>query len=338
MAFVVFSPSALTRSKVRAINGRTLFIGFSTTVLFALIGAGVLGYKLGIERATVVAALSEAGFEVETSVDDEVDGELEAKPLIVVTTAAEAPDGRFVIDQIGELSGRLFRLESEAQTLAQRIGVIKKFEKRVKKAVPAKGTTDAAGSTGGPMIPPVGTRASGVSFSAPIEVSTPEAALAVLESELAKIDDLLTSADDAASRRKLAHMLFPSRTPVKAERRSSSYGDRYDPFTGRRAFHSGMDFSAPTGTIIVASAGGRVIQAGYHPEYGNKIAIDHGNGIVSRYAHASKLFVKKGDIVNPGQKIAAVGSTGRSTGPHLHFEILENKKFVNPAHYLARGS
>ncbi len=338
MAFVVFSPSALTRSKVRAINGRTLFIGFSTTVLFALIGAGVLGYKLGIERATVVAALSEAGFEVETGVDVELDGEVEAKPLIIVTTATEDPDDRFLIDQIGELSGRLFRLESEAQTLAQRIGVIKKFEKRVKKAVPEKGTPDAAGSIGGPMIAPVGKRASDVSFSVPIEVSTPEAALAVLESELVKIDDLLASADDAASRRKLAHMLFPSRTPVEAERRSSSYGDRYDPFTGRRAFHSGMDFSAPTGTKIVASAGGRVIQAGYHPEYGNKIAIDHGNGIVSRYAHASKLFVKKGDIVNPGQKIAAVGSTGRSTGPHLHFEILENKKFVNPAHYLARGS
>ena len=325
MAFVVLSPKALTQSKVRTINGRTLLLGGSAAMLLLLAGAGMLGYSLGVERVPVRIVDLMPGIEVELD------------PVIVASAPTGVSEGRHLIDRLGELSGRLFRLESEAQTLAQRIGVIKKYEKRLNKATPGGGVSDAAGSMGGPMIAPVGMRASGMTFEVPIELA-PEAALAALETELVKIDDLLGSVDNAASQRKLAHMLFPSRVPVDAERRSSSYGDRYDPFTKRRAFHSGLDFSAPTGTRIVASAGGVVTQAGYQGEYGNKVEIDHGNGLVSRYAHASKLFVKKGDVVNPGQKIAAVGSTGRSTGPHLHFEILENDKFVNPSHYLAGGS
>ena len=319
MAFVVLSPKALTHSKVRLINGRVLALSVSAAVLLSVAGAGMVGYHLGLERAS---AAPQIAFE----------------PLIDELAPIGASPDRFLIDRLGELSGRLFRLESEAQTLGQRIGVIKKYEKRLNKSVPAHDTNSTGDSVGGPMIAPVGTRASGVSFGAPIDLTAPDAALVAIEYELGRLDDLLSSVDEAASNRKLAHMLFPSREPVKADRRSSSFGDRYDPFTGRRAFHSGLDFSAPTGTKIVASAGGKVTIAGYHREYGNRVEIDHGNGLVSRYAHASKLFVKKGDIVNPGQKIAAVGSTGRSTGPHLHFEILENDKFVNPSHYLAGGA
>lgn len=322
MAFVFLSHKALTHSKVRTVHSRTLALGVSAVVLLSVAGAGVVGYHFGLERAQTAANVP--GFEVE--------------PLIADLMPADASAGSLLINRLGELSGRLFRLESEAQTLAQRIDVIKKYEKRLKKPTPSKDTKGAKDSVGGPMMAPVGARVSGASLGFPIDLSDPNAALVAIEYELGRLDDLLGSVDQAASDRKLAHMLFPSRDPVKAERRSSSFGDRYDPFTGRRAFHSGLDFSAPTGTKIVASAGGKVTLAGYHREYGNRVEIDHGNGLVSRYAHASKLFVKKGDIVNPGQKIAAVGSTGRSTGPHLHFEIIENGKFVNPSHYLAGGA
>jgi len=313
MAFVIHSAKALTQSKVRAIDGRTLIAGVSATLLLTLGGGIWIGY-----------GLAPAAPEVSASV------------LPVVVAAEEetsAPEERFLIDRLGELSGRLSRLESEAETLAERIGVINAFEQRLKKSVPGiKPAEVKNGSVGGPMMPPVGARLSHEPVSATED--TPETTIASIEQQLEALDSALESIDAAASRRKLSHMLFPSREPVREARRSSNFGNRYDPFTGRRAFHSGMDFPAPQGTPIYASAGGKVIMAGWHREYGNKIEIDHGNGLVSRYAHAYKMMVKEGDVVSPGQKIALVGTTGRSTGPHLHFEILENGQFVNPSHYL----
>ena len=310
MAVVIHSAKVLTQSKVRSINSRTFLLGAAAVMLLTLAGGVWLGY--GLARAP----------ETDTS---PVEVAEVVEPLIVVD---EAPEGRFLIDRLGELSGRLFRLESEAQTLAKRINVIDTFEKRLKKTIPGDKST-TTGSVGGPMIPPLGTRADTLT-----DAGSPELALDSLEAQLAQLDSVLESIDAAAADRKLSHMLFPSREPVKEARRSSRFGNRFDPFTGRKAFHSGLDFSAPSGTPIYASAGGKVVVAGWHREYGNKIEIDHGNGVVSRYAHASKLYVKPGDVVTPGQRIASVGSTGRSTGPHLHFEILENGKFVNPSHYL----
>jgi len=115
----------------------------------------------------------------------------------------------------------------------------------------------------------------------------------------------------------------------------SPFGNRDDPFTGRRAFHSGLDFAAAPGTAIHAAAGGTVVSAGFRSDYGWVVEIDHGNGLRTRYAHASRLLVKTGDVVAPGATIAAVGSTGRSTGPHLHFEVLRSGEATDPRRYLA---
>jgi len=104
--------------------------------------------------------------------------------------------------------------------------------------------------------------------------------------------------------------------------------------TGQRAFHEGIDFPAEAGTPILAAASGKVVYAEVHPEYGRMVEIDHGNGLVSRYAHASQLAVKEGDLVVAGQRVATVGSTGRSTGPHLHFEVRLNGVPQNPARFL----
>ena len=100
------------------------------------------------------------------------------------------------------------------------------------------------------------------------------------------------------------------------------------------ALHTGLDFPAPTGTPIAAAAGGVVLTAEFHPQYGQMIELDHGNQLVTRYAHASRMLVKPGDLVKRGQKIAEVGSTGRSTGPHLHFEVLVDGVHQNPARFL----
>jgi murein DD-endopeptidase MepM/ murein hydrolase activator NlpD len=119
---------------------------------------------------------------------------------------------------------------------------------------------------------------------------------------------------------------------------SSNFGYRIDPFTGLQSFHEGIDFPAERGTPVVAAASGKVIESGYQPQYGKIIEIDHGNGLVSRYAHASEVFVREGDLVVRGQRVAAVGSTGRSTGPHLHFEVRLNGVPQNPARFLRAPS
>lgn len=128
--------------------------------------------------------------------------------------------------------------------------------------------------------------------------------------------------------------LLPQNTPVSEGFVGSGFGMRTDPFTGQLAMHAGVDFAAPTGTPIFAAAGGVVATAEANPVYGNSVLIDHGNGLSTLYAHASKLVVKTGDIVKRGQKIAEVGSTGRSTGPHLHFEVHVNGVPQNPSKFL----
>jgi len=123
---------------------------------------------------------------------------------------------------------------------------------------------------------------------------------------------------------------LPSQSPIADGWYSSNFGVRIDPFSGESAFHEGIDFPAEAGTPIRAAASGKVVYAGFHPQYGKMIEVDHGNGLVSRYAHASQLNVGESDLVVRGQRIAAVGSTGRSTGPHLHFEVRHDGRHLDP--------
>ena len=130
--------------------------------------------------------------------------------------------------------------------------------------------------------------------------------------------------------------LLPHNTPVTSGFVGSGFGSRLDPFSGQMAMHAGLDFAAPVGTPILAAAGGVVSLSEYNPAYGNMIVVDHGNGLQTLYAHASKLQVRAGEIVRKGQQIAQVGSTGRSTGAHLHFEVHVNGAPQNPARFLGR--
>lgn len=124
-------------------------------------------------------------------------------------------------------------------------------------------------------------------------------------------------------------------TPVHVGYISSGFGRRADPITRRIAMHSGLDFAAPRGTPIYAVGAGVVTYAGRRGAYGNMVEITHGNGYKTRYAHAQELMVKKGDLVKKGEQIATVGSTGRSTGPHLHLEVYRNDRAIDPARFLA---
>jgi len=137
---------------------------------------------------------------------------------------------------------------------------------------------------------------------------------------------------------RVRQQLTPGTLPVSfGSWNASSFGWRIDPITGQMAMHEGIDFIAETGTPILAAAAGVVATAEFQAAYGNMVEVDHGGGLLTRYAHASKLLVKVGQIVKSGEKIAEVGSTGRSTGSHLHFEVRHKGLAQNPAKFLRRG-
>ena len=146
--------------------------------------------------------------------------------------------------------------------------------------------------------------------------------------------DHLGMIDSELLLREVMGRLLPTSQPLEDASPGSDFGWRIDPFNGRSTLHEGVDFNAPSGTPIVAAGAGIVVYSGWYPGYGRRVDIDHGAGVVTRYAHASRLLVKVGDIVTQGQKIAAVGSSGRSTGSHLHFEVRVNDEPLDPLQYL----
>jgi len=172
----------------------------------------------------------------------------------------------------------------------------------------------------------------------PLSVSEFQDQLDRLGHDLDHRSDYLSVVESELMSAKLKSKMMPTILPVDVGYNASGFGWRIDPFTGRLAKHEGIDFIAPSGTNIVAAAGGVVIRAEWHQGYGNMVEIDHGNDMTTLYAHASKLRVGVGDIVRHNQHIADVGSTGRSTGAHLHFEVHVKGVPQNPAKFLAGGA
>jgi murein DD-endopeptidase MepM/ murein hydrolase activator NlpD len=175
-------------------------------------------------------------------------------------------------------------------------------------------------------------------------VAGPSLTLEQLQATLAELDqlteqrtDLMTVMESRLFDQKIRKMMVPTQQPVQSGHLGSSFGWRIDPFTGRSALHTGLDFQADPGTSILAAAGGVVVAQELHPAYGNMVEIDHGNDLITRYAHASRVWVKKGDLIKRGQKVADVGTTGRSTGPHLHFEVLVQGVPQDPQKFLSAG-
>jgi murein DD-endopeptidase MepM/ murein hydrolase activator NlpD len=158
--------------------------------------------------------------------------------------------------------------------------------------------------------------------------------LLTLSRQLENRNDMLSVLEAQLFEQALRKKTMPTMLPVAAPYNASAFGRRIDPFTGQLAMHEGIDFLAELGSDVSSAAAGVVQFAGFHPQYGNMIDIDHGNDLVTRYAHLSKLLVKEGDVVQRGRRIALSGSTGRSTGPHLHFEVRFRGVAQNPAKFL----
>lgn len=216
--------------------------------------------------------------------------------------------------KVGELQAKVVQLEALTERVSQLAGV------------PVPASAKAVPGQGGALI---GARS--------LSLEELRQTLADLEAVSNNKADLLTVMESRLFDQKIAKVMLPTAQPVPGSHLGSYFGYRIDPITGRSALHSGLDFQADTGTPILAAAGGVVVVQEFHAAYGNMVEIDHGNGLITRYAHASAVFVKKGDLVKRGQKIAAVGSTGRSTGPHLHFEVLADGTPQDPQKFLTTG-
>jgi murein DD-endopeptidase MepM/ murein hydrolase activator NlpD len=220
--------------------------------------------------------------------------------------------------QIGELQARLIRIDNQAQRLQDFSKEKLKPNQKLPKADPAK-----APGQGGPFV-------SEKNFSE----SQLQAFINQLTLNIEKHEEHFNNLEAIYLKQTVLKDTLPNATPVNAPYNSSSYGWRVDPFLGVRAFHEGLDFSSEVGQPIKATAAGIVIAAEVTPEYGNMVRISHGSGLETRYAHASKLLVKEGDRIKKNQVIALVGNTGRSTGPHLHYEIRMNGESLDPRKYL----
>ena len=169
--------------------------------------------------------------------------------------------------------------------------------------------------------------------------NTPEdlfSSLYSIKSNFKQQENQLNLLSELLNEKNLDQQIKPSGKPIRQGWISSSYGGRVDPFTGKQAFHSGLDFSGKHGSIIQAVADGVVIWSGKRGNYGQMVEIDHGSGYVTRYAHLSKLDVDVGEKINKAQAIGLMGKTGRATSEHLHFEVLKNGQKVNPWPFIAK--
>lgn len=217
--------------------------------------------------------------------------------------------------RLGQMQAQLLRLDGLGARLAKMTGM--KPQEFSFGQVPAQG---------GPYVP--------APLSQEISLTAMEQQMAQLNVLLSDRSDKLVALETLLMQDKLSKKLLPSVPPITTGWFSSNFGWRTDPFTGNSAMHEGVDYMVPTGTSIHASAGGMVVYSDLHPQYGNMIEIDHGNQVITRYAHCSKLLVKVGQMVRRGKEVALSGSTGRSTGPHLHFEVRYKGIAQNPVRFL----
>ena len=225
--------------------------------------------------------------------------------------------------QIGELQARIMRLDAQNQRLAKLAGVKSTAEPINERTPVNEPAISAPLGQGGPLVK-----------DSPLSEEDLKATIEQMSADLDFRDEYQGKIEAKLLQKSVLREMLPNSSPVAAAYSSSSYGWRIDPLNGHRAFHEGLDFPASVGMPVYAAADGIVTTAVQTPDYGNLLKIDHGSGLETRYAHNSKLLVKSGDRVMKGQKIALIGSTGRSTGPHLHYEIRLNGNPLDPREYL----
>jgi len=251
-----------------------------------------------------------------------------------------------IAQKVGEVQAKLVRLEAVSARVSGLAGL-----KPEDLAPLQKGASGEAGSAGGltppnrsaptsrPLTPSRSLPGQGGPYLPLHSPSLEDLHQVVnqLDEQSGRNADVFTLIESRFFEERLRRLMVPSMAPV-AVAAGSGFGFRSDPFTGRPALHTGLDFPAEPGTPVRAAAGGVVQEVSVHPEYGQTVVLDHGNSLSTLYAHLSRSLAKPGDIVKRGQVIAEVGNSGRSTGAHLHFEVLLQGVPQDPARFLASDS
>jgi murein DD-endopeptidase MepM/ murein hydrolase activator NlpD len=298
---LIITDAWLAKSRAIYLSGtRLVVVGFVAAVVLMMVAAGMYHWVF-------------------------LKGAREGRPLIGALVKLVAKDefeqrDRFmrenldvIAKRLGEMQAKMLQLEALGQRVSGLAGV---------NPADIKSTSGSGGAL-------VGSRS--------LSMEELQATLADLDKITDQRVDLMTLMESRLFDQKIKKLMLPTQQPVVGGILGSSFGWRIDPVNGQSALHTGLDFPAVIGTPILAAAGGVVVAQEYHSAYGNMLEIDHGNDLVTRYGHASKVLVKKGDLIKRGQKIAEVGSTGRSTGSHLHFEVLVQGVFQDPQKFLTAG-
>lgn len=299
------------KSRVLSINS-ALGIGLAVTMLALLAGSGWAGYQVAMQR---VSMAKPSGSELVADWQLRL-SEQKADLAQLEENVQQQVDALTL--RLGEIQGRLLRLDALGQRFVES-GLVASDEFNF----------DQPAAVGGPED-----SASGESYSAPELTRMIEE----MEQRIEDREQQLRLLDQLASTQRLEDELYLEGRPITWGWLSSKYGYRSDPFTGKRTWHAGVDLAGKDGSDIIAVAGGVVTYAGERYGYGNLVEIDHGDGLITRYAHCKKVKVSVGDVVQKGQVVALMGSTGRSTGPHVHFEVIRNGKSENPETYIKRAS
>ena len=238
--------------------------------------------------------------------------------------------------KVGELQAKLVKLEAMGERVAALVNIKSEDLRPLQRSLGKDGAKDAGKDTakdtlkdaqkGGPFVP----------INRP-SLEQLQALVTAVDESVDFNTDLFTLFESRLQQSRLAALMIPSAPPLDVTA-TSGFGFRTDPFNGRPALHTGLDFPAEPGTAIHAAAGGIVVARDFHPAYGLMLELDHGNGLLTRYAHCSSIEVVVGALVKRGQLVAKVGSTGRSTGAHLHFEVLVDGVPHDPARFLAAAT
>jgi murein DD-endopeptidase MepM/ murein hydrolase activator NlpD len=299
---LIFVDRRLARARTVNVTRSTLLISgflFVSLIVAAVAGLYALTFRLAAER--------------------DVPGVKQLVSLVMSDRLAQ--DRQYLRDNvssmarmIGEMQARLMRLDALGERVSKLAGI--RPEEFNFRQVPGLGGAEPAESR-------------------PLSMAELQSQAQSVVKGMDERSDFMNVVESELVANAARSALLPRDTPVVDGFVGSGFGMRTDPFTGQYSMHTGIDFAAPVGTPIFAAAGGVVASAEVHPEFGNAVTIDHGNGLSTLYAHASRFAVKTGDIVRKGQAVAFVGTTGRSTGPHLHFEVHVGGVAQNPARYLA---
>jgi murein DD-endopeptidase MepM/ murein hydrolase activator NlpD len=277
------------------------------TVAFILAGALFAGFQLGRSGAAADPAIQvgEWGAKLEQQRGEIVDTRRELQERL------DALAGR-----VGQMNAHVIRLDALGRRLTEMANLDK-----------GEFNFDAEPAVGGPEGLVEGAVAASPDLTSMLDDLTNQ--IKDRERQLSVLESLIST-------RNLSRQIVPGGRPVTQGWISSYFGQRPDPFTGRTAFHRGLDFAGPAGAEVVAVAAGVVTYTKERFGYGRVVEINHGNGYVTRYAHNQRILVSLGDTVQKGQPIALIGSTGRSTGPHLHFEVLKQGRAVDPMSFVRR--